>query len=148
MRVKKFFRLPKKKKEQQLRTKENTSRTVNLVLQRTNDMESKNFLTSDEYIEQLKKELDTVDRRMINLMLPSNHSITVNGKVLILPIDRKKMVQLEQKKQQLMTKLVEIQQRQSLTTVIKQAMIKSNQAQIIKTSHSQKNVITNKVRCI
>lgn len=148
MRVKKFFRLPKKKKEQQLRTKENTSRTVNLVLQRTNDMESKNFLTSDEYIEQLKKELDTVDRRMINLMLPSNHSITVNGKVLILPIDRKKMVQLEQKKQQLMTKLVEIQQRQSLATVIKQAMIKSNQAQIIKTSHSQKNVITNKVRCI
>ncbi|MGG5339811.1 hypothetical protein IGJ48_002513 [Enterococcus pernyi] len=146
--MKKFFRLPKKKKEQQLRTKENTSRTVNLVLQRTNDMESKNFLTSDEYIEQLKKELDTVDRRMINLMLPSNHSITVNGKVLILPIDRKKMVQLEQKKQQLMTKLVEIQQRQSLTTVIKQAMIKSNQAQIIKTSHSQKNVITNKVRCI
>lgn len=148
MRVKKFFRLPKEKKEQQLRTKENTSRTVNLVLQRTNDMESKNFLTSDEYIEQLKKELDTVDRRMINLMLPSNHSITVNGKVLILPIDRKKMVQLEQKKQQLMTKLIEIQQRQSLTTVIKQAMIKSNQAQIIKTSHSQKNVITNKVRCI
>ncbi|MGM0109240.1 hypothetical protein [Enterococcus sp. AZ172] len=146
--MKKFFRLPKKKKEQQLRTKENTSRTVNLVLQRTNDMESKNFLTSDEYIEQLKKELDTVDRRMINLMLPSNHSITVNGKVLILPIDRKKMVQLEQKKQQLMTKLVEIQQRQSLATVIKQAMIKSNQAQIIKTSHSQKNVITNKVRCI
>ena len=146
--MKKFFRLPKEKKEQQLRTKENTSRTVNLVLQRTNDMESKNFLTSDEYIEQLKKELDTVDRRMINLMLPSNHSITVNGKVLILPIDRKKMVQLEQKKQQLMTKLIEIQQRQSLTTVIKQAMIKSNQAQIIKTSHSQKNVITNKVRCI
>ena len=62
-------------------------------------------MTLQARVELLKKEIATLERRIINLMLPSNRSITVNGKVLTLPVDQKKMVQLEQKKQQLMAEL-------------------------------------------
>ncbi|PQD37305.1 hypothetical protein CUM72_07530 [Enterococcus durans] len=144
--MKKLFHLHKKKKKQHLKTKENMSRIVNSVPQRTNATEKQRPMTLQARVELLKKEIATLERRIINLMLPSNRSITVNGKVLTLPVDQKKMVQLEQKKQQLMAELAGMQQRQPLAIVIKQATTKSNQAQTTRTTQLQKNISTNKAR--